>query len=202
MRSRGLTVEILRGTLAAPMTRDTFCSHCGVRFADATTYPRTCTACGAQSWANPIPVAVVLLPVTVGARTGLLVVRRAIPPVGRLSLVGGFVEDHESWQMCATRELHEEAGVVIDPTALQPLWYASSAPRPDRVVLFSLAPAVDASALPPFMPNAEASERGIYFGAPEGGGTGDDELGFPLDVEAARRYFVHMGCSGGGFVPR
>ncbi len=183
------------------MPRDTFCSYCGTRFADTTAYPRTCTACGAQTWANPVPVAVVLVPVTDGARTGLLVVRRAIPPVGKLALVGGFVEDHETWQACAARELREEAGVAIDPAALVPLWYASSAPRPDRVLLFSVAPPIDASALPPFTPNPEASQRGIWFGAGTTGGP-DDELGFPLHAEAARRYFAQSQGHGAGFVAR
>jgi ADP-ribose pyrophosphatase YjhB (NUDIX family) len=182
------------------MPRDTFCSYCGTRFADSTTYPRMCTACGAQTWANPIPVAVVLLPVIDGGRTGLLVVRRAIPPVGKLALVGGFVEEHEPWQVCAAREMREETGVVIDPTTLEPLWYASSAPRPDRVLLFSHAPAIDAAALPPFAPNTEASQRGVWFGA--GGDAPDDELGFSLHAEAARRYFARAGLAGAGFVPR
>jgi ADP-ribose pyrophosphatase YjhB (NUDIX family) len=171
---------------------------CGARFDDATAYPRNCHVCGAQTWANPLPVAVVLLPVIDGARTGLLVVRRAIPPVGKFALVGGFVEDNESWQVCAAREMREAAGVVIDPESLEPLWYASSAPRPDRVLLFSLAPAIDASALPPFTPNAEASERGIYFGA---AGTAED-LAFPLHSEAARRYFARNGGGDPGFVAR
>jgi ADP-ribose pyrophosphatase YjhB (NUDIX family) len=126
------------------------------------------------------------------------VVRRAIPPIGRLALVGGFVEDHESWQVCAAREMREEAGLVIDPAGLEPLWYASTAPRPDRVLLFSLAPTVDASALPPFTANAEASERGIFFGAP--GSEADDDLAFPLHREAARRYFAQSGRSRVGFV--
>jgi ADP-ribose pyrophosphatase YjhB (NUDIX family) len=186
------------------MPRDTFCSYCGIRFADSTTYPRICTACGAQTWANPIPVAVVLLPVTLpvidGERTGLLVVRRAIPPVGKLALVGGFVEEHEPWQVCAARELLEETGVVIDPATLEPLWYASSEPRPNRVLLFSLAPAIDASALPPFTANLEASQRGVWFGP--GAGGPDDELGFSLHAEAARRYFARAGLVGSGFVPR
>jgi ADP-ribose pyrophosphatase YjhB (NUDIX family) len=183
------------------MARDTFCSYCGARFADTTAYPRMCTACGAQTWANPIPVAVVLLPVIDGARTGLLVVRRAIPPVGKLALVGGFVEEQESWQTCAARELREEAGVAIDPATLEPLWYASTEPRPDRVLLFSLAPGIDAAALPPFTPGAEASQRGVWFGAGTAGGP-DDELGFSLHAEAARRYFAHVGLRGSGFVPR
>jgi ADP-ribose pyrophosphatase YjhB (NUDIX family) len=171
------------------MLRDTFCSYCGARFADTMSYPRSCGACGAQTWANPVPVAVVLLPVTEGGRTGLLVVRRAIPPVGKLALVGGFVEIHESWQHGAARELREEAGAAIDPAGLEPLWYASTEPRPDRVLLFAVAPAIDASALPPFSPSGEASERAIWFGAeasPQGSG---EELAFPLHAEAARRYF-------------
>ncbi|MBC7973412.1 MAG: NUDIX hydrolase, partial [Myxococcales bacterium] len=49
------------------MARDTFCSSCGARFADTARYPRTCTACGTQTWATPLPVAVVLLPVIDGA---------------------------------------------------------------------------------------------------------------------------------------
>lgn len=179
--------------------RDTFCSHCGARFADATIYPRTCTACGVQIWANPIPVAVVLVPIVDGERTGLLVVRRAIPPVGKLALVGGFVEAHESWQQCAARELREEADVEVDPAKLEPLWYASSEPRPDRLLLFSLAPPMRAAELPAFAPNTEASERGIIFGA-----DGIDEvLAFSLHAEAARRYFAQRGIRGPiGFVER
>ncbi len=163
-----------------------FCSYCGTRFADASTYPRTCAACGTQTWANPIPVAVALVPVIEGARTGLLVVRRAIPPVGKLALIGGFVEEHESWQACAAREVREEAGVEIDPARIEPLWYASSEPRPNRILLFCLAAPLQAAELPPFAPNTEASERGLIFG-PDGA---DDLLAFSLHAEAARRYFA------------
>jgi 8-oxo-dGTP diphosphatase len=100
-------------------------------------------------------------------------------------LVGGFVEEHESWQQGAARELREEAGVTIDPTTLEPLWYASSEPKPNRVLLFSLAPALVASDLPAFRASSEASERGIIFGS-----IGlEDALAFPLHVEAVRRWF-------------
>jgi hypothetical protein len=54
---------------------DSFCNACGARFANVDHYPRSCEACGVQVWANPIPVAVTLVPVSFGARTGLLVVR-------------------------------------------------------------------------------------------------------------------------------
>ena len=63
-----------------------------------------------------IPVSVVLVPVWQGSRIGLLVIRRAIAPrIGRLALVGGFVEEQESWQATAARETREEAGVLLDP---------------------------------------------------------------------------------------
>jgi ADP-ribose pyrophosphatase YjhB (NUDIX family) len=179
------------------MPRDTFCSHCGTRYADPSTYPRTCAACGVQTWANPIPVAVALVPVIEGARTGLLVVRRAIPPVGKLALIGGFVEDHESWQVCAARELREEANIEIDPATLEPLWYASSEPAPSRVLLFSVAPAIEVGRLPPFVPNTEASERGVLFGPGS-----ETELAFSLHVEAARRYFARHPGGGPGYVVR
>jgi ADP-ribose pyrophosphatase YjhB (NUDIX family) len=181
------------------MLRDTFCSHCGTRYADASTYPRTCATCGVQVWANPIPVAVALVPVTDGDRTGLLVVRRAIPPVGKLALIGGFVEEHESWQACAAREVREEAGVEIDPAALAPLWYASSEPRPNRILLFCAAPPLRAADLPPFVPNTEASERGLVFGPDDLG----DLLAFSLHADAARRYFADRAIRGhAGFVAR
>jgi ADP-ribose pyrophosphatase YjhB (NUDIX family) len=184
------------------MRRDTFCSFCGTGFSDVSAYPRTCASCGVQTWANPIPVAVALIPILDGERTGLLVVRRAIPPVGGLALIGGFVEEHESWQACAAREVREEAGVTLDPAALEPLWYASSEPYPNRLLVFSLAPVLRAEELPPFVPNSEASERGVIYG-PDGIDGIDGGLVFPLHVDAARRYFAARSIRGAmGFTPR
>jgi ADP-ribose pyrophosphatase YjhB (NUDIX family) len=174
-------------------TRDTYCSACGTAFAPPLAYPRTCAACGLQVWANPTPVAVVLAPLRLDRREGLLVVRRAIPPqIGKLALVGGFVEDHETWQEAGAREVREEAGVAIDARAIEPFWFTSTEPRPNRVLLFGVAPAIDASALPPFEANREASERGVVFG-PAGL---DEVFAFPLHAEAARRYFAARGAPG------
>jgi len=182
------------------MQRDTFCSFCGARYPEPLTYPRTCPACQTQVWANPIPVAVILVQVVDEGRTGLLVIRRAIPPaIGKLALVGGFLEEHEGWQEGAAREVREETGVIVDPATLSPLWYASSAPRPNRLLLFSLAPPQPVTQLAPFSPDSEVSERGLVFG-PDGL---DDLFAFSLHVEAARRYFADRGQSGPhGFVPR
>jgi ADP-ribose pyrophosphatase YjhB (NUDIX family) len=182
------------------MQRDTFCSSCGTKYSEPLTYPRTCTSCKTQVWANPIPVAVVLVQVTDGGRTGLLVIRRAIPPgIGKLALVGGFVEDKESWQHGGAREVREETGVMIDADALEPFWYSSTEPKPDRVLLFSIAPRVAAGSLPPFATDSETSERGVVFG-PDGL---DELFAFTLHAAAARRYFSSRGVTGPHrFTPR
>jgi len=180
--------------------RDTFCSYCGTKFPEPLAYPRTCPSCATQIWANPVPVSVVLVPIVDGHRTGLLVIRRAIPPqIGKLGLVGGFLEAHESWQQGGAREVREETGVIVDPAQLVPHWFASSEPVTDRVLLFSLAPPQPVSALPGFAPNPECSERGVIYGP---GGL-EQVFAFSTHVEAARRYFAaHGGNDAHDFTPR
>jgi ADP-ribose pyrophosphatase YjhB (NUDIX family) len=131
-------------------------------------------------WANPVPVVVLLVPVKDGARTGLLTVRRAIPPVGQLAFVSGFMDRGESWQQSAARELEEEAGVVIEPGELRPLHFVST-PDGATVLLFATAPAINAEDMPPFVPNDEASERRVIFEC--------EPLAFPLHNEVATKYF-------------
>lgn len=180
----------------APRIKDRFCSYCGTAFATPLVYPRTCPNpdCGVQIWANPIPVAVVLQPILHNDRTGLLVVRRAIEPRrGFLALVGGFVEEQETWQAAGAREVFEEAGLRVDAGGLSPFWYTSTEPRPNRVLLFSTAAALSNADLPNFPSNAEASERGVVFG-PQGLA---DVFAFPLHARAAERYFASQGITGG-----
>lgn len=170
-----------------PKQANGFCHFCGTQLGDGP-YPRTCSGCGAQIWANPIPVAVALVPVD----GGLLTIRRAVPPgVGKLALPGGFVEDHETWQEGCAREVREETGIIIEPASLEPFWYTSTAPRPNRVLLFAVsAPPVQVAA---FTGDAETSERGIIRG-PDGL---DEVFAFPLHAEAARRYFSNRGVVSG-----
>ncbi len=173
--------------------RDSFCNFCGTKYPDTSSYPRTCPGCKAMVWANPIPVSVVLAPVVDGGRTGLLVIRRAIPPVpDKLALPGGFVEDHESWQAGGAREVREESNVVVGDE-LEPLWFVSTEPRPNRILLFGVARPVVLGALAPFERNSETSERGVVYG-PDGL---DTEFCFALHAEAARRYFRRQGITGG-----
>lgn len=176
-----------------PPARDAFCSSCGTAFDNTQQYPRICKTCGLQVWANPIPVSVVLVPVITDSKTGLLLIRRGIEPrKGFLALLGGFLEDHETWQEGGAREVREEADVVLDPKTLVPFWYTSTEPRPNRVLLFSVAKPIALSDLRAFTPNHEVSERGLVFG-PEGLA---EICAFPLHVEAMRRYFQDQGIVG------
>jgi ADP-ribose pyrophosphatase YjhB (NUDIX family) len=174
------------------LVRDSFCSYCGTRYADPNAYPRTCPGCKYQTWANPIPVCVTIVPVVDEGRSGVLVIRRNIPPkIGKLALPGGFLEDHEAWNIGAAREVREETGVEIDPDLEQLVWRSSS-PRPNRLLLFCVAKPVDVSVFPSFEADAETQERGVIYG-PDGL---DDEFAFDLHVEAARKYFASKGVTG------
>jgi len=173
--------------------RDAFCSFCGTAHV-SNSYPRTCPnpACAVTIWANPIPVCVALVPVTHQGRCGLLVVRRGIEPArGKLALVGGFLEEHERWQDGAAREVREETGVIVQSASLEPFYYVSTEPKPNRVLLFSIAAPLE-GALPPHVPNAETAERGVIFGP---GGL-EQEFGFALHLEAARRWLAREGLTG------
>jgi len=175
------------------LARDTFCSFCGTAYEVPLRYPRTCAGCKTQIWANPIPVSVVLVPVVKDGVTGLLVVRRAIEPrKDKLAIVGGFLEEHETWAEGGAREVREETGVVIDATTLVPFWFTSTAPRPNRVLLFSVASPLEATALGTYVRDKETSERGLVFG-PRGL---EEVFAFPLHAEAARRFFAGRGIDG------
>lgn len=74
-----------------------------------------CNACGLEYHDHPMVVATVF----VACEKSLLWVRRAIEPKrGAWAIPGGFVEQGETLQEGAARELKEEAGVVIPPDEL------------------------------------------------------------------------------------
>lgn len=175
--------------------RDAFCSYCGTAFVPPLKYPRTCpnASCATMVWANPIPVSVVLVPVHHKERLGVLVVRRSIEPQrGKLAVVGGFLEEHETWQVGGAREVREETGVVIDPATIETFWFTSTEPRPNRVLLFSVSAPMDAKSFPPFEVTNETSERGLVFG-PDGLG---EVFAFPLHAKAVERFFAARGITG------
>jgi ADP-ribose pyrophosphatase YjhB (NUDIX family) len=122
------------------------------------------------SYRNPLPVAVLVLPVE---EHGVLMVRRASPPVG-LAFPSGFIEYGERWQDAAARELAEEAGVRVDPELIRELRVRSGSDG--TLLIFATAPAVSRAALRRFTPSAEVSELVVVDGP-------RDDVVFPLDAQ-------------------
>ena len=106
--------------------KNAHCGWCGVRFAEQKTYPRKCFRCGNDTYINPLPVTVAMLPVVIPDssaqinRVGLLLQQRNIEPKkGYWALPGGYLDIGETWQEGMSREVREETGIVIDPTRLK-----------------------------------------------------------------------------------
>ena len=161
------------------MTKNSHCSYCGAAFAPDQPWPRRCAACGNVSYLNPLPVAVMLVPI--GA--GLLLVRRTnTPQVGKLGLPGGFIEMGETWQQAGAREVREETGAEVDP-ALVALFDVRSAPD-GTVLIFGLTTPLSSAVLETFAPTAETSEL-VVAQAPQ-------ELAFSTHTETMAHYFAEV----------
>jgi ADP-ribose pyrophosphatase YjhB (NUDIX family) len=111
---------------------------------------------------------------------GVLLVRRVIPPAG-LALPSGFIEYGEPWQHAAAREVAEETGVQVDPTAVRELRVRSGSDG--TLLIFATAPAVSRDALGAFTPSAEVSELVVIDGP-------CDDVVFPLDAEVLAERFA------------
>ncbi|MEV7870273.1 NUDIX domain-containing protein [Streptomyces sp. NPDC088124] len=164
-----------------------YCGHCGAPYPAAAGWPRTCPACGATAYRNPLPVAVALLPVTDREGTSLVVITRTIEPAyGGVALPGGFIDHREDWRHALVRELREETGIEA---AEQDVTLADALSSPDgHLLLFGLLPERPAASLPPSVPTAETS--GLHLlRAPA-------ELAFPLHTEAVRAWFAGRYATG------
>jgi ADP-ribose pyrophosphatase YjhB (NUDIX family) len=160
--------------------RDSHCSTCGAPYA-TTGWPRTCAACGATAYRNPLPVAVTLLPVEDDHGTGLVVITRTIEPaLGGIALPGGFIDFGEDWRDAVVRELREETGIEAAASDVA-LADALSSPA-GHLLLFGLLPARPVATLPPPVPTEETTGWHVL--------REPRPLAFPLHTRAAESWFA------------
>ncbi|MCF3132784.1 NUDIX domain-containing protein [Streptomyces olivochromogenes] len=160
---------------------DSHCSSCGAPYGEGVSgWPRTCEACGAVAYRNPLPVAIALLPVYDTKGTALVVVTRTIVPArGRTALPGGYIDDREDWRQAVVRELREETGI---DAAARDVRLVDAMSSPDgHLLLFGLLPERPADLLPPSDPTDE-TEGWHLLRRPE-------ELAFPLHTLAVKAWF-------------
>ena len=172
--------------------QNSHCSYCGTAYAAGSPWPRLCATCGETTWRNPLPVALVMMPI-IGrdGRTGLLTVRRGIEPqLGEIGLPGGFIEEGESWQQAAVRELWEETGLRADVAEVE---LADVLSAPHFVILVfgrvKPRPIEDLDGLTPerlhALSNGETQELVVVDHA--------QPLAFPLHTEMSDRFFAELG---------
>ncbi|MFD3807982.1 NUDIX domain-containing protein [Streptomyces sp. NPDC058611] len=160
--------------------RDSHCSTCGTPF-DTDLWPRTCPSCGDTAYRNPLPVAVVLLPVLDEDGTGLVVITRTIEPaLGGIALPGGFIDFGEDWRDAVVRELREETGIEA-PARDVALADALSSPA-GHLLLFGLLPPRPVASLPASAATDETTGWHVL--------RGPSELAFPLHTRAAASWFA------------
>jgi len=97
-----------------------YCSECGSAVvlqavAGDNRQRFVCESCGKTHYQNPR----VLVAVYVCVGDKVLWIRRGIPPaVGRWAMPGGYMENDETPDAAASRELEEEIGVRVNPEAM------------------------------------------------------------------------------------
>lgn len=99
-----------------------FCPRCGNSFKKHDTFLE-CPSCGLNFYINPKSCTAIML---VNENGEFLLVKRAFEPAkGSWDLPGGFVEENESLEENARRELQEELGIEVGE-----LHYVGSATEP------------------------------------------------------------------------
>ncbi len=134
---------------------------------------------------NPTPVAVVLVPLYshYDNKIKLLLIRRNIEPKkGMLAFPGGFVNEGESIETAALRELEEETGIKYDlPNSIK-LWESRITPN-NQVLVFCIANDLPENIIPTLTLNDEVSEFVV-----SSLNVDEDNYAFPLHKEMAKKY--------------
>ncbi len=157
--------------------KNSHCAYCGNYYGHLD-WPRTCPNCRRISYLNPLPVALLLLPVD----DGLLLIRRSDSATyGKLAIPGGFIDAGETWQQAAVREAYEEANIQVDMAAVTH-YCTESTPNGVHVCVFGIVPPMTAAQLPPFINNQEVLERVVV--------TSPVKAAFDLHTNIIQHYFA------------
>jgi ADP-ribose pyrophosphatase YjhB (NUDIX family) len=111
---------------------------------------------------------------------GVVLIRRGVEPERtKWALPGGYIHAEETWRQAGAREVMEETGIEVDPSAIEDFCVRSA---PDGTLLvFGVAGAVRAEDLPAFEPGPEALERTVVSTPPP-------DMAFALHREALESY--------------
>jgi NAD+ diphosphatase len=92
-----------------------FCGRCGSPTEPRNSgWLRVCPRCGHEEYPRTDPAIICLVhDGGIGASARVLLARQPVWPVGRYSVLAGFVEAGESLEACVTREIGEEVGVTV-----------------------------------------------------------------------------------------
>lgn len=163
--------------------KNTHCSWCGTKFAEQILYPRKCFRCGNDTYINPLPVTVGIIPVWDDFKNewGILIGKREIEPKkGEWALPGGYLNVKEPWQNGIAREVLEETGLDTDPENYD-LDSVSLATNANLLIFGLYKGVIHIKRLDCFVPNEECSEIKLAR-VPM-------ELAFPTHTLALDRWF-------------
>jgi ADP-ribose pyrophosphatase YjhB (NUDIX family) len=165
------------------LKKNTNCSYCGSRFAEQVTYPRRCYTCYSDTFSSPSPVAVVLINIWDGEKIGSLVQLRNIEPKkGEWALHGGYMENGETWEQTAAREVREELGLETFPEDYSLLTIKTAPSNGNLLVFGNLDYAVKLEKINSvFKPNDEVTAIKVAYEPME--------LAFPSHTEMLLKWF-------------
>lgn len=134
---------------------------------------------------NSVPVVVLLQPVILWDRIGLLVIRRANSQEDGHNLwafPGGYVEQEDVRDALA-REVREELGLKLDPAELD-VKDVRSVPDGTKHLIFMRSCTILERDIPPFIANSEVTKRKVITHSAQ------VKWAFPLHREQAKKFFA------------
>lgn len=169
---------------------NTFCSHCGNAHILQGNITKKCVFCNNTTYVNPLLVVVILSKIwihknipsryTNDYQAGVLLIKRVQEPKkDTWTLVSGFIDQNETYQEAAVRELYEETGLSAEIKDIK-LLNVKTATNGNILIFVYHSTGFNEEELN-FKPNSEVKDL-TYTYLPI-------ELGFETHSEALRQYF-------------